>query len=115
MGAAASGVAAVLFAVTPAWAAAGPITVGTTTDDGSPQSLRATIQLANSSGGGTIILQSQQTYVLSVTGDDDTAAAGDLDISSRITIDGNGAKIDASSIAHHHLRHGHRRPQHGHR
>ncbi len=53
---------------------------------------------ANALGGGphTIVLQSGQTYTLTLdtaAGDDDTAAEDDLDITATITIQGNGATV----------------------
>lgn len=62
-------------------------------------SLRAAIQEANASGGGEIELDGDTRYVLSIGGDDeDAAATGDLDITSRITVDGDGATVDAKGI-----------------
>ncbi len=59
-------------------------------------SLRAAVQEANASGGGTIDLK-KGTYTLTIAGiDEDAAATGDLDVTSRITVDGNGATVDAA-------------------
>ena len=64
--------------------------------------LRAAIQQANASGGATTINLPSGTYILSLAGTDDTAQAGDLDITSNITIIGTSATavtiIDGNSI-----------------
>jgi CSLREA domain-containing protein len=66
-------------------------------------SLRAAIMEANAlSGPDTIVLQSGQTYTLSLddmAGDENTAAEDDLDVvaGSTITIQGNGATIQRST------------------
>lgn len=58
-------------------------------------SLRAAVQHANASGGGTIRLQ-KVVYALTITGpDEDASATGDLDVRSGIRIEGNGATVDA--------------------
>lgn len=61
-------------------------------------SLRAAVQEANATGGGEIKLRGGVSYRLSLAGDEDAAASGDLDISSRVTIDGNGATVDARGV-----------------
>ncbi len=95
----------------PAWAA-GPFQVDTAADsvdanpgdgvcaDGDGQcSLRAAVQEANASGGGEIDLQRAATYVLTVGGTgEDAAATGDLDVTSGISIEGRGATVDANGI-----------------
>lgn len=95
----------------PAWAA-GPFQVDTAADsvDANPGdgvcadsadrcSLRAAVQEANASGGGEIDLQRGTTYVLTVGGTgEDAAAAGDLDVTSGISVDGHGATVDANGI-----------------
>jgi parallel beta-helix repeat protein len=58
-------------------------------------SLRAAVQQADASGGGTVVLAKKATYALTLDGDDDAGAAGDLDVSSAVTIEGNGATVDA--------------------
>ncbi|MDP5183437.1 right-handed parallel beta-helix repeat-containing protein [Blastococcus sp. BMG 814] len=58
-------------------------------------SLRAAVQQADASGGGTVVLAKKATYALTLHGEDDTGAAGDLDVSSAVTIEGNGATVDA--------------------
>jgi len=67
--------------------------------------LRAAIMEANALGGGphTIVLQSGETYTLSLDADggghatDSGANNDDLDITSQITIEGNGATIQRST------------------
>jgi CSLREA domain-containing protein len=100
-------VAATVLASKPAWATAGTIHVTTTHDvvaDDGKCSLREAITAANTnSASGSkhgecpagsptdldkIVLRSHSTYVLSLAGDDDTNAAGDLDISSDLTLKG---------------------------
>ncbi|MDQ3989397.1 MAG: CSLREA domain-containing protein [Actinomycetota bacterium] len=77
----------------PTWAA-GPFQVDTAADsvDANPGdgqcSLRAAVQEANASGGGEIHLQRAATYVLTVGGTgEDAAATGDLDVTSSISIE----------------------------
>src|SRR6266487_4374597 len=85
----------------------------TTTDDGQTDfiSLRdCVIQLNDPAvGGGTITLNSiagENIFTLSLndsgtcdgTDREDAAATGDLDIKTNITIDGNGATVDALSL-----------------
>jgi uncharacterized repeat protein (TIGR01451 family)/CSLREA domain-containing protein len=64
--------------------------------------LRAAIQEANAFGGTNTITLPAGTYTLTLTGqDEDAAATGDLDITSDITINGAGASttiIDANGI-----------------
>lgn len=72
--------------------------------------LRAAIQEANAWPGpdainlpdpGTVPNNPNTSYALSISGSDDTAAAGDLDISGNLTITGSGAAttiIDANDI-----------------
>jgi len=63
--------------------------------------LRAAIQEANALGVPTRIVLPAGTYELDITGSDDAAAAGDLDILTDITIVGAGmglSVIDASGI-----------------
>jgi fibronectin-binding autotransporter adhesin len=56
--------------------------------------LRAAIQEANTYGPrDTITLAPGATYTLSLTGGDDTSAAGDLDIRNPVTVVGNDATI----------------------
>jgi CSLREA domain-containing protein len=105
----------IFFAVlTPLSAHAASYTVTTEDDeaDGSPTcetgsstdcSLREAIILANSGGADTIIIPAG-TYNLTVTGSDDTAAAGDLDFTdtdlTTITGAGSGSvTIDATAIS----------------
>ncbi len=63
--------------------------------------LRAAIQQANASGGGQIIIPAA-TYVLSIPGvNEDAAASGDLDVNVPLTIRGEGATntiIDAGGL-----------------
>ncbi|MDQ3462326.1 MAG: CSLREA domain-containing protein, partial [Actinomycetota bacterium] len=92
-----------LAVVSPAWAQSGPVEVTTTDDsvDATPGdgecadssgecSLRAAIQEANAGGGATIRLADGATYVLQIAGaSEDSAATGDLDVTSDIRIEGN--------------------------
>ena len=58
-------------------------------------SLRAAVQHANASGGGTIVLR-KAVYALTITGpDEDASATGDLDVLAAVRIDGRGATADA--------------------
>lgn len=58
-------------------------------------SLRAAVQHANASGGGTIVLR-KAVYALTITGPgEDASATGDLDVLAGVRIDGNGATVDA--------------------
>ncbi len=70
---------------------------GTCADSSGACSLRAAIMEANALGGShTIVLQSGQTYTLTrdeTPGNGDMANEDDLDITSQITIQGNGATI----------------------
>lgn len=55
-------------------------------------SLRAAIQEANASAGADLIQLPAGSYILSVAGaDEDAAASGDLDINSELTLQGAGA------------------------
>ena len=71
-------------------------------DDGTGAcTLRAAIQEANAFGGADTITLPAGTYMLSIVGRDDTAAAGDLDITEDLTLSGAGAgatTIDADGI-----------------
>lgn len=61
-------------------------------------SLRAAVQEANASGGGRIQLR-EGTYRLGRAGrDEDAAATGDLDVTSRTTVSGDGARVDAAGL-----------------
>ena len=63
--------------------------------------LRAAIMEANAHDGDDVINLPAGTYTLSLPGADDTAVAGDLDITDNLTIVGSGANatiIDAASI-----------------
>ena len=61
-------------------------------------SLRAAVQEANASGGGSVVL-GQDTYRLTLSGiDEDAGATGDLDITTRIVLDGRGARVDAQRL-----------------
>ena len=80
---------------------------GNCADTSNACSLRAAIMEANALGGNphTIVLQNGQTYTLSLDGDggghasDSGANNDDLDITSAITIQGNGATIQRSTTA----------------
>ncbi len=63
--------------------------------------LRAAIQQANAFAGLDTIVLGANTYTLSLTGNDDNAALGDLDITQDVTISGIGASstiIDGGDI-----------------
>jgi len=63
--------------------------------------LRAAIQEANAGPGADTVSVPAGTYVLSIAGSDDSAAAGDLDVTDPLTIVGAGARttiIDANGI-----------------
>ncbi|MCZ6733432.1 MAG: CSLREA domain-containing protein [Gammaproteobacteria bacterium] len=63
--------------------------------------LRAAIQEANALAGLDTIVLGANTYTLSLTGTDDNAAAGDLDITQDVNINGMGANstiIDGGDI-----------------
>jgi len=53
-------------------------------------SLRGAIVFANANAGSTITIPAG-TFTLSITGSDNTALAGDLDINSNVTINGAGS------------------------
>jgi len=53
--------------------------------------LRAAIQEANARQGGDTIVLPAGTYTITIPGDDDSAAMGDLDITDTLTIQGAGA------------------------
>src|ERR1700730_12358930 len=69
------------------------------TADGSANSLRHAIQMANASGQDCLIQLQAGTYTLTITntsGQDNTAAEGDLDIIDRghtVTLQGKGAGV----------------------
>ena len=85
-----------------------PIVVNTTDDELNTDgdcSLREAIQAANTdtavsgcpagTGGDTIVLQENATYLLTISGaNEDANQTGDLDITSDVAIEGNGATID---------------------
>ena len=118
-GAAASAFALSLLATTPASAdgsrSAGPghrshsVTTTADTTDARPGngtcadtsgrcSLRAAVQEANASGGGSVLL-GRDTYRLTLRGTgEDAAASGDLDVTSRIVLDGRGARVDGQRL-----------------
>ncbi len=62
--------------------------------------LRAAVMEANASAGAdTITLQAGATYLLTRSGaNEDAAATGDLDLTSDVTIVGQGATVDASGL-----------------
>ncbi|MBA2438098.1 MAG: CSLREA domain-containing protein [Acidimicrobiia bacterium] len=106
------GLGAPLAVVGPALAQNSPIIVTTSDDtvDASPGdgqcadasgecSLRAAIQEANAGRGAAIHLADGATYVLQIAGaDEDEAATGDLDVTSSVRIQGNGATVDANGL-----------------
>ncbi|MDQ3782340.1 MAG: hypothetical protein M3349_05300 [Actinomycetota bacterium] len=62
-------------------------------------SLRAAVQEANARGGGTIVLQRNATYLLTIAGaGEDNAATGDLDVLGDISISGRGSVVDANDL-----------------
>jgi len=66
-------------------------------------SLRAAVMQANATAEeDTIVLQAGQIYPLQLNtlGDEDAAAQDDLDISSKIFIDGNGGTIQVGPVGH---------------
>ncbi|MGY2067389.1 right-handed parallel beta-helix repeat-containing protein [Blastococcus sp. SYSU DS0619] len=67
---------------------------GTCADAWGECSLRAAVQQANASGGGTVVLAKKVAYALVLSGEDDDAATGDLDVTSTVAIEGNGATVD---------------------
>ena len=77
----------------PTTASAASFTASSTADDpADPTTLRGAIAVAEANGEADVItLQSGATYTL-------TDAEGDLDITTEITIEGNGATIDASGL-----------------
>lgn len=107
----------VVMLVLPAAAAAATITVTGTADEFIPTggicSLREAVETANTNaefggctrqGSGakdTIVLEGGETYTRSILGIDDTNAAGDLDVTGKLTIEvaGNGkAEINAGDL-----------------
>ena len=88
--------AAVLVAAAPGFAAAATIDVTRFDDppgqcDASGCSLRQAVLQANAVPGADTITLHAGTYKLKLQGDDATAAAGDLDITDAVTIDGDPA------------------------
>ncbi|MFK7770419.1 MAG: DUF4347 domain-containing protein, partial [Mariniblastus sp.] len=71
-------------------------------DGGDGISLREAVMAANNTAGDDTIILGAGTYVLNIAGvTDSTAAAGDLDITTGITITGSGARdttIDAAAL-----------------
>jgi CSLREA domain-containing protein len=61
--------------------------------------LRAAIMEANAQAGQDRIELGSATYELTRSGNDDDAAAGDLDITDELAIVGNGAAVDGGDIA----------------
>lgn len=64
--------------------------------------LRAAVQEANDTFGVDIITLPAGTYILTITGTDNTSAIGDLDIREDVTINGDGpmsTTIDASGLS----------------
>lgn len=72
--------------------------VDSTADGDAEGTLRAAVQAANAAGGGEVVLSPGATYQLSVAGDDDEGATGDLDVTSPVTVRGHGATVDADGI-----------------
>jgi hypothetical protein len=88
-----------LFAFSTGVSQAATFTVDDTADTLDEGTLRAAVIAANGNGAADVInLVGGTTYTLSLVGADDTAAAGDLDITSAVTINGNGATVDANDI-----------------
>ncbi len=79
---------------------AASLDVTSTVDSIDAGSLRAAIIEANGADGAdTIALEAGSTYSLNVTGaGEDAGATGDLDVTGEVTIEGNGATIDASAL-----------------
>ena len=90
--------AAVPPAASSATSSAPGTTVGSTADGEDAGTLRSAIRAANEAGGGTITLTPGARYTLSLTGDDDGGAVGDLDVRTPITIAGHGATVDAGGV-----------------
>ncbi|MDZ7733127.1 MAG: hypothetical protein U5R31_08420 [Acidimicrobiia bacterium] len=63
-------------------------------------SLRAAVQETNATpGADTVTIAAGVDPTLSITGTgEDAAATGDLDITDDLTLDGNGATVDADGI-----------------
>ena len=70
---------------------------GVCADAGGQCSLRAAVMEANALSGADSISLSATTYTLTRVGSDDNAANGDLDVTGPITINGNGAIIQAGT------------------
>lgn len=90
-----------LVVVAPLTSSAATFDVPSTDDDAADvQTLRGAVVAAHVNGeADTLALDGTNTYVLDVAGPgEDAAATGDLDITSDITIQGNGATIDASAL-----------------
>ena len=71
------------------------------TDNGSMASLREAVLMANASLEPNTIRLAAGTYLLSLTGNDDLAMFGDLDLMGQLTIKGAGADktiVDAASL-----------------
>lgn len=60
-------------------------------------SLRAAVQQANASGGGTIVLAKKAAYALVLQGESDDAATGDLDVTSTVVIEATARPSTASA------------------
>jgi CSLREA domain-containing protein len=93
--------------------AAGPFTVNNTADldDANPGdglcetapgnaqcTLRAAVRESNALAGADTILLGSATYTLTLAGNDSNAAAGDLDISDDLTIQGQGAGLSIITL-----------------
>ncbi|MEE8603360.1 cell wall-binding repeat-containing protein [Euzebya tangerina] len=102
---------ALVWLATPAAAATFDVDTALDTVDASPGdgdcadamdncSLRAAIQEANAlPGADTVTLGEDETYALTIIGSgEEIAGTGDLDITSEITLTGNGSTIDATVI-----------------
>lgn len=72
----------------------------TNDDAADPETLRGAVVEANGNDeADTLVLTAGATYTLTIGGaGEDAAATGDLDITTDITIEGNGATIDASAL-----------------